>query len=534
VRTVPSKVLASFARSLSFLPSLVVVSLLIGCGGGGGVDSASLLGGGLSTGEVRPLEFGSDNTASMNFSDLSGSEEFTVLFFNASVDEGNFEVELQSLSGPAPSKLLRQAPDPEFETAGEDGDITGAAHVWLREMEAGLADQEGLAPGKNLEQIQQTVSCANGSGIQIKVLNSLSTTQAYTTTCGIQVRSTANAVYYVDQQVIGDISRSVLDKIIDDFEQKIPLERSILGSESDIDGDGLFTVYFTPEVNRLGNSGGGFVTGFFFGIDTVPTGAEPASNEREILYICVPGDFGTVLSEDFWASNIAPTVLPHEFQHMISFNHHVVTRKGNAEIASFNEGLSHFLEDLSNGSQLDRVSVENPSRVSKFLSSTDSAPFTSGISIAQRGGAYLFFRYLYEQAQLGRYPGASDGNDLLRNLLQTDLTGVPNVEAATGLEFKDLLLDFYAALQLSNTGLTGDPRYNFRGIDLHASQEDNRGTVLDGVHTEVVSGAGKGLVSSPGGLFFSLTGNDIIGSGQGINLVAAQGMIPGGAVIRLR
>lgn len=515
-----------------FITSIFVALLLQACGGGGGESNASLLGGGLATGEVRPLEFDTNNSASMDFSELSGSEEFTVLFFNANFDSGNYEVELQSVSELPASKLLSHVETDTFEEP-VDGDITGAAHVWLREMEANLGEVEPLS-AKAMQLKQEAVACANGRGTQIKVLNSLSTTQSYTTTCGIPVRDTSHAHYFVDEEVVGDISSESLNRIIDGFESKIDMERNLIGNESDIDGDGRFTVYFTPAVNRLGSSGGGFITGFFFGIDLIDSGREVASNEREILYICVPGDFGTPLSEDFWASNIAPTVIPHEFQHMISFNQHVLTRKGNAEIASFNEGLSHFLEDLSTNNHLDRVSVENPSRVSMFLNSTDTAPFTSGISIAQRGGAYLFFRYLYEQADSGRYPSAANGSELLRNLVQSDLSGVANVEAATGLEFKDLLLDFYATLQLSNTGLTTDPRYNFRGIDLHAEQDDNRGTVLDGVQTESIQGTGKGMVSSPGGLFFSLTGHDILNSGQGISLNAAQGAIPGGAVIRLR
>ena len=36
----------------------------------------------------------------------------------------------------------------------------------------------------------------------------------------------------------------------------------------------------------------------------------------------------------------------HEFQHMISFNQHVLVRGGNAEETWLNEGLSSFAEEL--------------------------------------------------------------------------------------------------------------------------------------------------------------------------------------------
>src|SRR5262249_46745312 len=149
-----------------------------------------------------------------------------------------------------------------------------------------------------------------------------------------------------------------LNNAIDDFELKIPFERGYFGNESDVDQSGNFSVLFTPAVNRLGNSGGGFVTGYFFGGDLFPQNNIPGSNEQEVLFLCVPdpgGQWNVNLTEDFWFSNILTTVLPHEYQHMISFNQHVLIRNDGAEEAWENEGLSHFIEDLRTDGSLDHV-----------------------------------------------------------------------------------------------------------------------------------------------------------------------------------
>jgi hypothetical protein len=112
---------------------------------------------------------------------------------------------------------------------------------------------------------------------------------------------------------------------------------------------------------------------------------------------------------------------------------------------------------------------------------------------------------------------------------------VKNIEEATGWPFRNILLDFYATLQLSGTELSTDPRYNFQGINLNGPQEDNRGTILSGVQAQTLSTVPiSASISSPGGLFYQLGGNTIESVGSSLNFSADPGMIPGGAVIRLQ
>jgi hypothetical protein len=536
------------------LYTLCLALFTAACGGSGaGNPTQDLLGGGYAPGEVRALEFGSDGNAAVDFGELSGGEQFALIFFAAGVNQGNFGVQVKSArdsSSTPPPRYLR-APSPYLpETEAEQGDPSSNFHELLRQEEqivgqvlaqngsekfytAGGADSLELAQSWN-------VPCADGTGILMKVINNLSNIDSYDTVCAIAQRTTSHAIYYVDETIAGSINNSTLNSVIDDFEAKIDRERSLIGQESDVNGDGRFAVCFCPSVNRLGNSAGGYVTGFFFGGDLISAESMPSSNEKEILFISVPdpsGQWGTVVPTDFWVSNIAKSVLPHEYQHMINYRFKVLNNQIGAEESWANEGLSHLMEDLDShqSDPLPRVGMENPSRVAIFLQTPQTAAFTGGTSLAQRGGAYLFFRYLYEQANRGRYPGVIDGAELLSKLIASPFKGVKNIEEATGWPFRNILMDFYATLQLSNTGISDDPRYNFQGINLNGEQDDNRGTVLSGVQSQTLSTVPvTGSVNSPGGLFYNLGGNTIEGAGSSLNFSADPGMIPGGAVIRLQ
>lgn len=509
----------------------------------------------MDVGEVRALSFDDRNVAQVSFSELSGAEEFALLLFAANKQPASYPVQIQalSLSGEKSLQLLHSDP-PEADVEADPKETTSRFHETLRERESNLLGLEPYSPGEDVESDKALAtgsSCAGGAGAYLKVLTSLTDTDQYTTACAVTVRTTSQAIYYVDQSIQGNLPASVLNPFIDAFEQKLPLEKALLGTESDVDENGKIAVFFTPAVNRLGAASGGFVTGFFYGGDLFPTENNPASNQGEILYSCVPdsnGAFGVPLSVDFWASNIAPSVLPHEFQHMVSFNQKVLQQGVSPEEPWLNEGISHFLEDLAAvpGVSPDNFGAdnlqalfgqagkENPSRVELYLAAPELNPFTAGVSLAQRGGSYLALKYLYEQANLGRYPGVANGQELLKKLLSNSQHGIDNLEITTGWTWSDLLLDFFAAVELSSVGLDANPRYRFHGICLHCDQDDNRGTKLEGVNNiSLENTSGSGAVGASGGIFFHMRGETLGQAGQGLSFTAAPDMIPGGAVIRI-
>jgi len=270
------------------------------------------------------------------------------------------------------------------------------------------------------------------------------------------------------------------------------LERSVFGQESDVNGDGKFVILFSHVINELGQKYGGMITGFFYALDLFDSKKYPFSNEMEIMYAYVPdqdGKFGIPVSKSFTMSSVLPNVFPHEFQHMINFNQHYFVSDGLAELGWLNEGLSHLAEDfstLNSDSLITGYGSENPSRVSGYLAGVSDICFTCGTTLEQRGGSYLFVKYLYEQAELGNLPGTQDGMDLLKSLVQTDLVGKSNVVAAAlgeGLsqdEFKKLIGSFSLALYLSDSGYAQSNQFEFFGFKMRGKVEDYRGTYLQG------------------------------------------------------
>src|SRR5262249_52197297 len=114
-----------------------------------------------------------------------------------------------------------------------------------------------------------------------------------------------------------------------------------------------------------------------------------------------------------------------------------------------NEGLAHLAEDLHGygWSNLDY-------RVSAFLNAPERYPlvvadyYRAGLwrSPGIRGGCYLFVRWCADHA----------GPELTARLTRTNLTGVANLEVATGERFEELFRGWSAALLLGGTGLTDD------------------------------------------------------------------------------
>ncbi len=252
-----------------------------------------------------------------------------------------------------------------------------------------------------------------------------------------------------------------------------PIGGAAFGTESDVDNNGHVIVLFTSVVNAMVDRADcgqkGFVTGFFFGNDLLPSSAN--SNKGEIYYSMVPDSTARYSCEHTGAyvMKTVPSTFVHEMQHMISFNQHVLARGGESEVTWLNEGLSHLAEEL--GAQLFEARFPYPTgRTSPEQIFPDSAgPFitanlldayvylsfprghsvTSYIeagSLEDRGASWLFLRWLTEQK----------GNGILSRLVQTSKTGIGNVEFATGETFGAMFGDF--SLALFTDSLPGVPR----------------------------------------------------------------------------
>jgi hypothetical protein len=227
-----------------------------------------------------------------------------------------------------------------------------------------------------------------------------------------------------------------------------PIDSTAFGAESDVDGNGVVIVLLTHRVNALSptcTATGSVILGYFFGADLLPrTAGNPGSNTAEIFYGLVPdpGNTSCTVSEDFARTRLPATFI-HEFQHMISFNQHVLVRGGVSEDTWLNEGLSHFAEELGGRLIPDTACPLTGSCWSDFVSGTLEngleylrspedyfliEPGTSSGELAERGANWLFVRWAIDHF-------AADsvlGGDFTRKLVATGLVGAANLVAQTG------------------------------------------------------------------------------------------------------
>jgi hypothetical protein len=253
----------------------------------------------------------------------------------------------------------------------------------------------------------------------------------------------------------------------------------------------VVTVLLTQHVNDLSpdcNTTGSIILGFFFGLDLYPVQDPVHSNDGEVFYGAVPRQdmpncsayTKTVVTQSL------PGVFIHEFQHMISFNQHVLVRGGDVEETWLNEGLSHYAEELG-GREVpdnfcpafdqceDQFIGDNISNAYNYLNDPEAtflvAPSGSGGSLGERGAAWLFVRWL------GDHFAATQplAPELTRALLQTDLTGAANVENVTGEDFPTLVAQWQLANYVTNLpGFTpSSNRLGYTGFNLRALYEAN-------------------------------------------------------------
>jgi len=295
-------------------------------------------------------------------------------------------------------------------------------------------------------------------------------------TCSIFKRITATAkavdstlVIYVDNAApAGGLSTFDLDTLGKTFDNKLyPLDTAAFGRESDVDGNGKVIVLMTPLVNKLvtkkqcNDPSGGFVAGFFFGADIDPFYAgDSRFNHAEVFYSLV-ADPDSVLSCAHTVNEVKhliPVTFIHEFQHMISYNQHVLIRGGDPEVLWLNEGFSHYAEELGGRSYLPTDSVTFTRFVIgdlynayQYLDSTGNHFLlpTEGIgSLAERGAAWLFVRYLVDQLRADTSFAA--GAAVTRPMEATTLTGAANVANATSVSFDRTVTNWALANYVSD------------------------------------------------------------------------------------
>lgn len=388
---------------------------------------------------------------------------------------------------------------PTITAAFVTGNPTEDLHERLREAEQFLAG-EAFANSATPKTKAALKNLGVGATRSFKVLKSFADTSQYQDVAATLVYASAYFNAYVDTRNlqdfvtsgrVADFATSELAHNLENFAAVLEDEVSLFGTTTDVDGDGKFNILFTQQVNELSTNKSSITTGYFYAVDLFGSSSYAQSNETEIIYAAIPdpaGKYGAEISKSFAHSNIIPSVLPHELQHLINFNQHYFLNDKSIEESFLNEGLSHLAEDIysmNESGYMEQSGIENYSRVAQYLAASDTICFSCGASLSERGGSYLFLRYLYDQAQMGNLAGADSGANLLANLLDTNLTGVENLTFAASArtadaDFLELLGNFSLAVYLDGYVTGTSNRYIFSGLNLRGLQNDNRDTELTG------------------------------------------------------
>ncbi len=295
----------------------------------------------------------------------------------------------------------------------------------------------------------------------------------------VQVVGAHNALYVDTLAPAGGFTATDLQQLDAQFDTVLyPIDRTAFGAESDIDGNGVVLILLTPRVNALvprPACSTSYVTGFFLGADIAPAYAAQY-NDGEIFYGMVPDPSGLVACPHTTAqvkAVLGPTFI-HEFQHMISFNQHVLVRGGDAEELWLNEAMSHLAEELG-GRHYDSLGTASGDSVAgRFLlgdlfnanlylehpAGTAVVALAGLDSLKQRGAQWLFVRYLVDQL----------GATTTQRLVQTSLLGATNVAAVAGTPFGTLVGRWALALYVSDLpSFTPDPALTYRSWSFRAT-----------------------------------------------------------------
>ncbi len=356
----------------------------------------------------------------------------------------------------------------------------------LRGEEARLAPIAAAAGPKPFGEVPTLSAQVAGSSRPFFILGGLSGVETFLTINARLLHAGDNVLLYVDQAApAGGFSDAEYGRLGRLFDTKLyELGTRTFGMASDIDNDRRIIVLLSPAVNKLVPSPecvfSGSVTGYFYGRDLIDL---PNSNKTEVFYGLVPdpqGLSGGCNQSLDAVRRTLPGTFIHEFQHMISYNQHVLVHGGLQEADWLNEGLSHLAEELT--SRTYELDPSQPRKtpeqlfpdssqgyiVPNMLNAADylSNPSVSSLTIfeslgtlAERGAAWLFLRWLGDQK----------GEGIYRRLVETRSTGAANVQEQSGEPFARLFGDFAIALyadlspDVDRTRL--DPRYRFTTRD---------------------------------------------------------------------
>lgn len=430
-------------------PDLTVGSLLLGSG------NARLVS--LRTGDEAEVQLSGDRAALMAVNSQSSASE------KASVSlEGGRAFE----TAPAPAP-----PGAEFEAR-------------LRSWEAPL---QGLKP-KATYRLLEAPRYHLGDEEEFWVIADLAEGQS------TEIQVPARAAYvgehcyvFVDQQVPTGGLEARVDMIGQAFDQQIfPTDARLFGPPlpQGVNGDPRVTILISPVV---GNYGKDTTIGYFTLRDLFAPGADPTnpvlkrSNQRLMLYVS-PYVVARGQPADFLGT------IAHELQHLINASQKLFRQRGQGRTEDLwlDEGLAMYAME-ANGYGLAGEGGVVFNHVAGYLADPGAFSLTDwrkNPGQSAYGSVYLFTTYLVERF----------GEGILGELVASPQVGIANVNGrlgTRGTSFKQVFDEWTLANLLDDTGLSADPRHQYRNISLLGSYGSRK---LRGLRLEGLPAPGRATV----------------------------------------
>ncbi len=325
------------------------------------------------------------------------------------------------------------------------------------------------------------------------------------------------------------------------------------GSPSDRNNDGLVTILYTPEVNKLTPAGAtGFTAGFFFRADLF-TRAEfqqagqqcPTTNEHELFYLLTPDPTGAINNNVRSTATVRQTTrgtIAHELEHMINQGVRMfLPNNVSLETVWLDEAMAHFAEEAvgratrgfadfreltfpdvsADANDYNAYFRQNLGRFRLWLFRPDTASPTSNraaTELAPRGAGWAVVRYAMDRHS------NNNGRAFTRALVRGPQTNVANLMARvrSGLTFDQFLGNWMVTVFADHQNLTGlASTFNYVGWNMRSTmtQHNNNNFPL---LVSPLAGSVTTLVISGSGAYFRLNK----GAGGAASTVAMQA--PGG------